>query len=89
MDPLTESIKFAKDIHLRELKRFLIRVFGNPLLGSLEAFLVFCVQLQTHLEFLNQRLAWLVPHADQAQVCHIVFTSRHHLVGDLKMKIIQ
>ena len=83
VNSLAESIKLAKDVHLREIKWSCSRHLLNLLLGLVETLLVLLVETGGRQQFDDEILVGLVPDAIVTVVGYVVFTRGHHLVGHL------
>ena len=78
---MTKIVKLSKDVHLREVKRPLIRVFLQPPLGALEAALVLLIEGLAILHLLHHLVSLLLPHVLVAIVCDVGTTGGDHLIG--------
>ena len=71
LQPLGESVKLSKDVHLREFERPLARHLLQLFLGFVEAALVFLVEPDTVVKFLDHLSGWLGPHSLSAAMSDV------------------
>ena len=71
LQPLGKSVKLSKNVHLGEFKRPLARHLLQLFLGFVEAALVFLVEPDTVIKFLNHLSGWLGPHGLSATMSDV------------------
>ena len=86
--PSAERLKFAKDVELWEIKRFLAGGFFHAFLGAQESVLVGAVEVKAVMDAVNDSDTVLVPDTGQTFLRQVTFTRLHHLIGHLSSYIL-
>ena len=81
---LTECVELSENVHFAENERLLVGLLGNFVLHTLNAFLVFLIQMHARIKARNDDVHFLFPHGMKTVICDVVLAGGNHLISDLQ-----